>query len=210
MSNLLSIDSPLVRFLTKLADLMLLNLVFIVTSLPLVTLGASLTALSHTAMRIVTDDYESVSATYLRSFRSNLKAGSLLGLIGLGLLAVAGAWYVVIDNLRVSTTVKAALFVVFFLALYRLLGTLLFVFPYQATFANTVPEVLNNARKMSARHPIACLTVLLVSVPAILVTVFVPAAVGWGLVWLAVGFAGIAFLTGIVFVGVFRRYGLNA
>jgi len=210
VSNLLSIDSPLVRFLTKLADLMVLNVLFIVTSLPVVTLGASLTALNHTAMRIVTDNYESVSATYLRSFRSNLREGSVLGLVGLGLLAVAGAWYVVIDNLRVSTPVRACLFVLFFLAVYRLLGTLLFVFPYQATFDNTVPEVLNNARRMSARHPFACLTVLLVSVPAILVSVYVPAVVGWGLVWLAVGFAGVAFLTGIVFVDVFRRYGLNA
>ena len=56
MDTLFSPDSALMRGLTKVADVMILNLLFIATSIPVVTLGASLTALNFTAMRIGTGE----------------------------------------------------------------------------------------------------------------------------------------------------------
>jgi hypothetical protein len=55
MSSIFAPDSALMRFLTRIADLMILNVLFIVTSLPIVTLGASLTALNFVALRIASD-----------------------------------------------------------------------------------------------------------------------------------------------------------
>ncbi|MGJ6980425.1 DUF624 domain-containing protein [Aestuariimicrobium soli] len=207
MANLLSPYSPLSRFLAKLADVMVLNLLFIATSLPVVTLGASLTALNDTAMRLVTDDYESVSRRYLDSFRANFKQGTILGVICLLLLAVVGAWWVVAENLNVSTGWRIVLWIGVIWFGFRVVSTILFVFPYQATFENSVPEVLNISRRMSARHGVSAFTVALVSVLAVVVSVWYPIAVGWGIAWLAFGFAGIAFLNATVFVRVFRRYG---
>ena len=73
MDTLFSADSALMRGLTRLADVMILNLLFIVTSLPVVTLGASLTALNFTAMRIGTGECVSVTGDYFRSFRQNFR-----------------------------------------------------------------------------------------------------------------------------------------
>ena len=207
MANLLSPYSPLSRFLSKLADVMILNLLFIATSLPIVTLGASLTALNDTAMRLVTDDYESVSRRYVDSFRSNFKQGTILGLVSLVLLAAVVGWWVVAENLNVSQGVRIALWVGVILFGLRVISTVLFVFPYQATFENTVLEVLNTSRRLSARHAVSAFTVALVTVLAVVISVWYPAAVGWGVAWLAFGFAGIAFLNATVFVRVFRHYG---
>jgi uncharacterized membrane protein YesL len=197
------------RFLSKLADLMVLNLLFVATSLPLITLGASLTALNATAISLVTDRYDSIPRTYFDAFRSNLRQGTLLGLASLGLLAVVGAWYVVVDRADVDSLVRLVLFAVVVLLAYRVVGTLIFVFPYQATFSDSVGRVLNNARRMSARHPVAAFTVLLVTALPIVVGVYFPQVFGWGIVWLAFGFSAIAFVNAVVLVNVFKKYGLE-
>ncbi|WP_203567719.1 YesL family protein [Aestuariimicrobium ganziense] len=209
MSSFFSPYSPVARFGAKLADLMILNALFIVTSLPIVTLGASLTALNDTALKLVSDRYESVSATYLTSFRANLKQGIALGFSSAGLLLVVYAWWVVAENLRVSVLVRIVLLAIVILVAMRVLATLIFVFPYQATFENSVVEVLNNSRRMSARHPISALSVLITTLLPVVVTVFYPIVVGWGVVWLLFGFAGVAFANATVFARVFRRYGAD-
>src|SRR5690606_22021197 len=132
MSTIFSQNSPAMRFLSKFADVMLLNLLFLATSLPLITLGASLTALNATAIGLVTNRVESVPGTYLQAFRSNFRQGTLLGLACLGLAAVVWAWYVVVDNAAAPALVRLGLFAVVLLLAFRVLGTVLFVFPYQA------------------------------------------------------------------------------
>lgn len=210
MSTIFSENSPAMRFLSTIGDLMVLNLLFIASSLPLVTLGASLTALNATAISLVTGRYDSVPRTYLEAFRSNFRQGTLLGLASLGLVAVLGAWYVVVDHAAVSSLVRFILLALVLLLAYRLVGTLLFVFPYQATFSDPVRRVLNNARRMSARHPVSAFTVLAVTVLPIVVGVYYPQVFAWGIVWLAFGFAAIAFVNAIVLVNVFKKYGLEA
>jgi uncharacterized membrane protein YesL len=106
--------------------------------------------------------------------------------------------------------VRLGLFAVVLLLAYRVAGTLLFVFPYQATFSDSVGRVLNNARRMSARHPVAAFTVLLVTGLPLLVGVYFPQVFGWGIVWLAFGFSAIAFVNAVVLVNVFKKYGLEA
>lgn len=209
MNSIFSANSPAMRFLNKLADLMLLNLLFLLTSLPLVTLGASITALNDTAIKVVTDKYESVPATYLASFRSNLRQGTLLGLASLGMALVLYAWYVVVDNLAGSSLVRLALLALLIVVGYRVAGTLMFLFPYQATFEDSVGRVFNNARRMSARHPIAAFTVLVVTVLPFVVGFYYPQVFVWGIVWVAFGFSAIAFVNATVFVRVFQRYGLQ-
>ena len=197
------------RFLSKLADLMVLNLLFVATSLPLVTLGASLTALNATAISLVTGRSDSVPRTYLAAFRSNLRQGTLLGLIALGLVAVMAAWYVVVDRAELDALVRLGLFATVLLLAYRVVGTVIFMFPYQATFSDPLGRVINNARRMSARHPLAALAVLAVTVLPIIVGIYYPQVFGWGIVWLAFGFSGIAFVNAVVLVNVFKKYGLE-
>lgn len=209
MNSIFSASSPLMRFLDKLADLMLLNLLFIVTSLPLVTLGASITALNDTAIKVVTDKYDSVPTTYLKSFRSNLRQGTLLGLTSLAMVLVLYAWYVVVDNLAGSKLVRLALMALLIVVGYRVAGTLLFLFPYQATFEDSLRKVLTNARRMSAKHPLSTFMVLVVTVLPFVVSFYYPQVFVWGIVWVAIGFSAIAFLNATMFVRVFHRYGLQ-
>lgn len=206
MSKIFHPDSPLLRFLDKVADVMILNLVFIATAIPVVTLGAALTALNYTAMKIVSGESTSVASDYLRSFRTNFKQATLLGLAVVGLALVLAAWYVVVDNLDVPVIVRIVLLVVFYLVAFRFVLATLYVFPYNATFENTVLEVLNNSRLMSLRHLFGSLAIAAVTALPVVVTVFYPRVAVYGLLWFLIGFAGIAVVNAVLFTRIFRTY----
>lgn len=206
MSRLFDPNSPLLRGLTKVADLMILNLVFVATSIPVLTLGASLTALNYTAMRLVTDECDSVTGDYLRSFRANLRQATLVGIALVFLGLVLAAWYVAVETLQLSVVVQFLLQIVVYLVAFRVVLAALYAFPYLAKFENSVLEVLNNARLMSLRHLFTSLTILTLTVLPVLVTIFYPAMTAYGLLWFLIGFAGIAFVNGYAFTSIFDRY----
>ncbi|WP_418789620.1 DUF624 domain-containing protein, partial [Niallia circulans] len=53
MSSLFQIDGLIGRKLARMVDIFLLNLIFILFSLPVVTIGASLTALYTVSFKII-------------------------------------------------------------------------------------------------------------------------------------------------------------
>lgn len=206
MNALFSPDSELMRGLTKLADIMILNFLFIATSLPVVTLGASLTALNFTAMRIGTGECVSVSADYFRSFRQNFRQATVIGLILAALAAVLAAWYVVITTFELGNLAELALLGVWYLLAFNFAIMTLFVFPYLANFEGRTRDIFRNARLMSWRHPATALACLALISLAVAVTMFYPVAAGYGILWVLFGFAGIAVVNGLLFTRVFGKY----
>ena len=206
MSGIFAPDSAIMRFLTRIADLMILNLVFIATAIPIVTLGAALTALNFTAMRIVRGQCDSVTGDYFRSFRQNFRQATVLGLLFLLVAGALGAWFVVLTNSRLGAGLELILLVVWYLVAFAFALNLLFVFPYLANFEGTTREVLRNSRLLSWRHPLVAITSVAIIVLSIVVTVFYPAMTAYGLLWLAIGFAALAFVTGVLFTRVFDKY----
>jgi uncharacterized membrane protein YesL len=206
MDTLFSADSVLMRGLTRLADVMILNLIFIVTSLPMVTLGASLTALNFTAMRIATGECNSVVEDYFRSFRQNFRQATVISLL-LALFAFAlAAWYAIIPNLAFGGLVEFALLTAWYILAFNFAVALLFVFPYLANFEGRTHDVLRNARLLSWKHPFTALGALTVIVLSGGVTLLYPQATGYGLAWFLFGFAGIAVVNGHLFARVFGTY----
>ena len=206
MDTLFSADSPLMRGLTKVADVMILNLVFIATSIPVVTLGASLTALNFTAMRIGTGECGSVTGDYFRSFRQNFRQGTVVALALALLAAVLAAWYGVITNFALGAVAELALLAVWYVLAFSLATSALFAFPYLASFESRTRDVLRNALLMAWRHLFTSLAALAVIALCFAVTAFYPQATGYGLFWLLAGFAGIAVVNGVLFTRVFRKY----
>ncbi|MDN5569987.1 MAG: YesL family protein [Propionibacteriaceae bacterium] len=206
MRNLFNPDSALMRFLNRVADVMILNLLFVATALPVVTLGPALTALFYTAMKLGDADFDGVGGNYLRSFRENFRQGMLLGLIWAALVAVFGAWYVVVDNLNISQVVRLVLWALYYLTAFRFALTALYVFAYQARFDDRLAVVLNNSRLMSLAHLPSSLAMAAVVALAVLITVFYPQLVGYGVLWLLLGFGAIAHVNGALLNSIFRTY----
>jgi uncharacterized membrane protein YesL len=206
MASIFAPDSALMRFLTRIADLMLLNILFVVTALPLVTLPAALTALDFVALRVATDTDRTITSDYFRSFRQNFRQATVIGLLLAVAVAALAAWYVVVSELVPSGVLRFLLLAVWFVLAFVGAMWALYVFPYLAKFEGGTREMLRNARLMSFRHPLAPLTVIVLSALAVIVTIFSPQATGYGMLWLLIGFAAIAYLGALLFARVFERY----
>jgi len=206
MGSIFAADSPLMRTLTRIADVMILNILFIVTALPVITIGAALTALNFTAMRIATGTDRTITGDYLRSFRGNLRQATAIWGILLGLAAVLVAWYGVISALVTDPVVQFVLYAGWYIIVFLVVVMTLWVFPYLAKFEGSIRDTLRNARLLSWRHPLTTLFALTVIVLCATVTVFSPQATGYGLLWLLIGFGGIAVVDGTLFARIFDRY----
>lgn len=206
MSSIFEADSPLLRFLGRFADVMILNLVFVVTSLPIVTIGASLTALNFTAMRLADGTCESVTRDYLRSWRLNLKQATVIWGLVIGMGVVLYLWFRVAEYLDVPGAVRFAVYAVVYLVSFRFVIALVFLFPYLAKFEGTTREVLRNARKLSLRHLFASIAMLAVITLPVVITIFYPNLTGYGVLWLVIGFGAIAFVNAFLLSAIFQKY----
>ena len=206
MSGFFAPDSAAMRFLTRIADLMILNVVFIATSIPIVTIGAALTGLNFTAMRLARGQSDSTTGDYFRSFRRNFRQATLIWLLVLLMAAVLGAWYLVVATFVTEPVIEFLVLAIWYLVAFVLALNVLWVFPYLANFEGTIREVLRNARLLSGKHVLTSVSVFAVIALSVIVSIFYPQVTAYGLLWLVIGFSGLAFLAGILFIRVFDKY----
>lgn len=157
LQRLLDINNPFWKFMNKLFDVVVVNLLWTVFSLPVVTLGASTSAAFAACVKILGRDSLNfgVSRTFWRSFRENLRQGSLLGLIifGLAALLAADVWYFYLIQGFITGAVEYIICVCLTVLLVVTLITGIFVFPLNALFENTVKATLKNALVLALRWP---------------------------------------------------------
>ena len=87
-------DSPLMSFLTRLADLVILNLLWLVCCVPVVTIGASTTAMYHVLRHLQDGGVTSITRDFFQSFKSDFKQATLVYLVLLipTVAVVMNAW----------------------------------------------------------------------------------------------------------------------
>jgi uncharacterized membrane protein YesL len=88
MSRLFSPDSKFMGFLSKVESLFLLNLVTFLCCLPIVTVGAAITAMDFVLLKIVRNEEGYLIRDFFRSFKENLKPGIMIGLLETSLLVL--------------------------------------------------------------------------------------------------------------------------
>ena len=90
----LKLDNPFWTFMGKLGDLVLLNLLWLLTCLPIVTIGSATTALHYVARKIAAGETYRVFGDFLFSFRENWKEATKLWLAMLGVLILSAADFI--------------------------------------------------------------------------------------------------------------------
>ena len=193
MSKLFRMDSPLMRFLTKIADLMVLNILFCVTSIPLITIGASWTALYSVTLKMVRDEEGSVSRSYFRSFRQNFRQATLLWLGVLVVLALLVLDIRVLNGMAEGTAPGLLRVGVEILALLGIM-VLQYLFPSLARFEASLADTLKNACILAIANLPRTALMTAAAVGAAWITLINNTTIAVGLmVWPLIGFALMAF-----------------
>lgn len=152
----LKIDSPFFRFMGRLGDLLLLNLLWLVCSLPVVSFGAANTALFCVARKMAAGEDYRVARDFFRSFRQNWREATLAWLILLPLGALALSDLVIgFRTAGASGNVFRGIGIVCCLLWLLVEG---YAFPLLARFDYRLSQLFPNALFLSLRNPAATLS----------------------------------------------------
>ena len=205
MSNFFNMDNGLFRALGKLADLMLLNILFLVCSLPIFTIGASFTAMYYVTLKLAENEEGYIARGFWKSFKQNFKQATIIWLIllffgivlVLDLLILKDSTGTFVTVLRVVITAT--------MIIYALI--LLYVFPILARFYNSVKDTFKNAFIMAVVNLPRTFVMLVICAAAVLATFLNTYTLWYGiLIWMMAGFALVAFANSFFFKKIFAKY----
>lgn len=150
MGGLFNYDSSIMRFLGRMADLMLLNVIALICCIPIVTIGAVLTAMHYVCLRMKRNVEGHIVRNFLKSFRENFKQSTIIWLILLAMALFLGFDLYITSN--ITSTLGQILQVVITTAVVLTLFVYMWVFALQAKFVNSVSRTIKNALIISCVH----------------------------------------------------------
>ena len=195
------LDSPLMNFLNKVADVMIINILVILFSLPIITAGAAITSGYYMCYKMVKNEESYIFKGFIKAFKENFKQSTIMWLI---MLIAAGVLYA---DYKIMTGADADF--ASWMQIAILTATIIialgssFIFPMQARFSNTVKNTIKNSFLMALSHlPTAVISVVSYIIPIVLIYL-VPQALP-AIFLLVVG--GIIYGKSFLFLRVFRKY----
>lgn len=205
MEKFFNLDNPVMRTLSRIADLLWLNILVVICCIPIVTAGASLTAMYYVTMKMVKNEENYITKMFFKAFKENFRNSTIIGL-----LFIAGIVIIRLDFWVMGKSnawfVEYVKYPVMFLAFMMLL-IYLYVFALQARFENTVKNTIKNSFLLSVTnlHYTFGLAILQI-IPWVALYYLESAAI---LIVLFLGFAGIAYLCSFAYVAIFLKIEKN-
>lgn len=200
----LSIDSKFMTFLSRVADLMILNLLYVVCCLPIFTIGAATTALYTICFRFGTDRECGVFKPFFQAFRDNFKQATILWLLFLPVAALLSFNLTVTFNME---TWARYLFIFFAFLLAAVLFTAAYAFPLLSQFDNSNKQVIHNAFLLSVAY--FPKTILITAVNILPVALFLRMPLfffGVSFLWILLYSSCVAYLNTKLFRKIFAPY----
>lgn len=204
MRQFFNMEGPIFTFLSKMADLLILNILFILCSIPIVTIGASLTAMSCVSLKMKDGLEGYVWKTFLKSFRDNFRQATVIWLI-MALAAVV----LVVDLLLTRTSAGTIQHVVQISVYVGILLWIMFisvVFPLLSRFDNTIRNTMRNAALLAVGNAPRTLLMSAIIFGSVILTLWNAATLSYGLlVWILFGFAILSWIDAALLYPVFKR-----
>ena len=192
--------------MSKVADLCILNIICVVCCIPVITAGASITAMYYVTLKMVRNEDAYIVRSFFKSFKQNFKQATIINLI---MLLIGLVLYVDLNVSKAMQGGAGQIFQIIFMAFVLIYFILfLYVYPVLARFYNTIKNTIKNALFMAIRHfPYTVVMVIIAVCPLLLLlvksyqiqsTLFV--------LFLLMGFALIAYCNSYFLAKIFDNY----
>ena len=194
-------DSRFVRFLTKVCDLLLLNVLTVFLSLTVIAAGTAIISLYTAVIKMRQEEDSEPISCFLHALRENFSLSvPVAPLLFADLLLLALLRYALIAETLVFSFVFLAIAATFLTAL------LSYLFPLLARFENTFPRHLANAWRLAAADLPVTFLLVTVNLLPLLLAVFLPGLFRLlAVFWLMIGVAASAYLNSFYLCQIFDR-----
>ena len=189
----------IIRILTHIFDFILLNILWLLTSIPIVTLGAATAALYSVMMSVVEKKEGYIIKDYWKAFCRNFKQSTVVWILLLFLGACL--WFDltligVVPGLfrQIGTVVLGAVLIFYFMEC-------IFVFPLIAKFENSTGNMIKNALLIPVSRLPYALMILFMTGAAIIVTFLNQRTIMIGaVIWSAIGVSVLSYANSLLLV----------
>ena len=205
MRKLFSQESPLFQFLSFLADLMVLTVMWLISCIPVVTIGAANTALYSCVIKMRKGEGVKPILDFWTAFKSNFaQATALWGITVLLLGTVLADLYLVFfTDFEPGTVVKLLMLVLAFV----MAMVISYIFPLQAYFINNVRNTLKNAVLLCVMYlPVSIVIAAINAIPFFVWLLFPDFLYRTSFLWLVLGGGVIAYVCSGMFCRIFQRH----
>lgn len=201
MNGFFAIDSPVMRFLNRMADLLMLNFLMIFCCIPVITTGAAFTAMFYVLLKMVRKEEGYLFKGFFKSFKQNFRQATILWLLMLLIAAVYVGDYLIYtySGLEIPKVVM-----VLILAIVIIVAAVaVYIFPVLARFDNTVKNTVKNSFLMAFLNlPKTFLLMLLTLLPIAILFLFPQ----YGIVVIMFGISLPAYLSAYICSGIFKKF----
>lgn len=205
MDNLFRYDNKFFEVLGKITDIVILNLLCIISCLPIVTIGASITAAYSVAIKMIKDEETYIVKEFIRSFKENFKTSTIVWTI---MLIIGGVllFDFYMSRLVLNELISKVLQFIFTMISIIYIFTLTYVFPIISKFENTTKNTMINSALISIQNlPYTIIIVILNLSPLLLINLF---SSYWGhiiFLYTIIGFGIIICINSIFFDKIFNK-----
>lgn len=205
MNNIFNLNNPFFQFMGKVFDLLVLNMLWLICCIPIVTIGPATTAMYYVAMKIARDDYNGVARPFFHSFKQNFLQGLVLTVIFIVVGAVLFFDYrfcLLFEGIAEKIMIGAF---IFFGVVYLMIVS--YTFPLLSQYTNTIGGTIKNALFLALTKMGTALEIVFLNLAPILILYFMPETAGWIipiLLFLAPAF--LAFTNSMLFKKVFADF----
>lgn len=205
MSRFFNPDNPVMEFIAKIFDLVILNLIFIFSCVPIITIGASTSALSYVTLKMVRGEDPYIWRNFWKSFRQNFKQGTLVWIFSILIFIFLGIDFYIINSQNTSlfAVVRILLWIVCAVAL----SVFLYVFPVISHFVCTTKQALKNALLMTFGH--LPYTLMMLALAGLLLFLCSSSSKLFAMIVVLSGICGfsvVSFVYSIMFDRIFQKY----
>ena len=159
MAGFFSTDSKLYRFMSRLTDVLKLNFMWLLFSIPIVTIGISTIAAYTVALKMAENREGYIARDFLEAFTSNWKQG--LAMTFINAICIWALWldYQVFNAVEENSIV---FLIIGIISAYVFVFSLLYVYPLLARYENTVFNSLKNSFRIGMKYFLRSLLLILI------------------------------------------------
>lgn len=195
-------DNVIVRALSKICDMVCLNILWLICSIPIVTIGASTTALYTVMLKIIKNEEGYILRGFFKAFKTNFRQSTIIWIVLLLLGTVC--WVDFQVSGMIPGTAGLVMRSIFLLAGFILLSVTIYIFPLTARYENSIRATFQNALILTVGRLPYTILMAAITVAAVIASLWNTLTLMFALpLWLIIGVSLLAWINSYILRRVF-------
>lgn len=195
-------NSPFLKMITTVTQFIILNICYILSCIPIVTIGAATSSLFFVTLRYADQEKGYLVTDFFKSMKNNWLQSTLAFFIlflPAVILIFSGIFWISIKDLFLTTLVGVVAIIIAFYLLLALLYSLVLI----GRFDTTLKQAIKNALYLPLVETFRSLIIVIGGITFFSLITIIP---GLKIIWILFGFSFISYCYAFLFLAIFKNY----